>query len=83
LRVLTTIVLTTGAALMIGHLLGGPEPDMRTAVAIASAARNPGLALLVTTLNAGPPQVGATVLAYLAVSLLAIVPYGAWRRHAG
>jgi BASS family bile acid:Na+ symporter len=83
LRVLAAIVLITGAALMIGHWLGGPEPAMRTTVAIASASRNPGLALLVATLNAGPPQVSATVLAYLAVSLLTIVLYGAWRRHAG
>ncbi|HTO50362.1 MAG TPA: hypothetical protein VML91_22200 [Burkholderiales bacterium] len=82
-RVAGAIALTTGAALAVGHLLGGPEPATRTAVAITSAARNPGLALLVATLNAAAPEIKATVLAYLVVSVFAIVPYVVWRRHAG
>jgi len=82
LRVLATIVLMTAASLTVGHLLGGPEPAMRTAVAITSAARNPGLALLVATLNAAPPQINATILAYLLVSVFAIVPYIVWRHRA-
>jgi BASS family bile acid:Na+ symporter len=81
--VLAAILLLTGAALTVGHLLGGPDPAMRTAVAISSAARNAGLALLVATLNAAPPQITATILAYLVVSVIAIVPYVAWRRRAG
>jgi BASS family bile acid:Na+ symporter len=82
-RVIAAITLTTCAALGVGHFLGGSEPTTRTAVAIASAARNPGLALLVATLNAAAPAVKATVLAYLAVSVFAIVPYVVWRRLAG
>jgi predicted Na+-dependent transporter len=82
-RVLAAILLLTGAALTVGHLQGGPDPAMRTAVAISSAARNAGLALLVATLNAAPPQITATILAYLVVSVIAIVPYVAWRRRAG
>lgn len=65
----------------VGHLLGGPDPATRTAVAISSAARNPGLALLVATLNAAPPEVTATILAYLIVSALTLIPYVAWRRR--
>ncbi|MCL4798092.1 MAG: hypothetical protein KJ025_00790 [Burkholderiales bacterium] len=82
LRVAAAIVLTTAAALGLGHALGGPEPATRTAVAITSAARNPGLALLVATLNSAPPAVKTTVLAYLVISVFAIVPYVVWRRHA-
>jgi BASS family bile acid:Na+ symporter len=82
-RVVAAIALTTGAALAAGHLLGGPEPATRTAVAITSAARNPGLALLVATLNAAAPAIQATILAYLVVSVFAIVPYVVWRRRAG
>jgi BASS family bile acid:Na+ symporter len=82
-RVLTAIALTTVAALAVGHWLGGPDPAVRTAVAISSAARNAGLALLVTAVNNAPPAVKATVLAYLAVSVFAIVPYVVWRRHVG
>jgi BASS family bile acid:Na+ symporter len=80
-RVLAAIALTTVASLSVGHLFGGPEPAMRTAVAISSAARNPGLALLVATQNQAPPAVVATILAYLVVSVFTIGPYVAWRRH--
>jgi BASS family bile acid:Na+ symporter len=82
LRGTAAIVLTTGGALAVGHLLGGPDPATRTAVAIISAARNPGLALLVATLNRAPPEITATILAYLLISVLAIVPYVIGRRRA-
>jgi BASS family bile acid:Na+ symporter len=82
-HVLGAIALTTLAALAVGHLLGGPEPAMRTAVAITSAARNPGLALLVATQNQAPPAIVATILAYLVVSVVTIGPYVAWRRWRG
>jgi len=80
-RVAAAIATTTALALAAGHLLGGPESGTRTATAICSAARNPGLALLVATLNAAPPAVTATVLAYLVVSALVAVPYVIWRRR--
>jgi predicted Na+-dependent transporter len=82
-RVLTAAALITGAALAVGHLLGGPEPATRTAVAITSAARNPGLALLVAAVNAAAPGVNAAILAYLVVSVLVVVPYVAWRGRMG
>ncbi|HEX7271415.1 MAG TPA: hypothetical protein VF420_04600 [Casimicrobiaceae bacterium] len=81
-RVWPAIVLMTVAALAIGHLLGGPDPATRTAVAISSALRNPGLALLVATLNAAPPTITGVVLAYVLVSALLVVPYIVWRRRA-
>jgi BASS family bile acid:Na+ symporter len=74
---------TTIAALAAGHLLGGPQRETRAAVAIVSAARNPGLALLVATLNQAEPRVIATILAYLVVSILLVTAYVAWRRRAG
>ncbi|HEU4353264.1 MAG TPA: bile acid:sodium symporter [Burkholderiales bacterium] len=79
---IAAMVLTTAAALAAGHLLGGPAPTTRTAVAITSAARNPSLALLVATINQASPAIIATVLAYVLVSLLAITPYAAWRHRA-
>lgn len=82
-RVAGAIATTTLLALGVGHLLGGPEPATRTATAICSAARNPGLALLVATLNAASPAIIATVLAYVAVSALVITPYAIWRARIG
>ena len=81
-RVAVAIVIVTVFAVGVGHLLGGPEPATRTAVAITSAARNPGLALLVAALNRAPPEITATILAYLLVSAATLIPYVAWRRRA-
>jgi bile acid:Na+ symporter, BASS family len=81
-RVWPAIVLTTLGAIAIGHWLGGPEPATRTAVAISSALRNPGLALLVAAFNRAPPAITGTVLAYVLVTALVVLPYMAWRRRA-
>jgi BASS family bile acid:Na+ symporter len=81
-RIALAIAIVTALALTVGHLLGGPDPATRTAVAVSSAARNPGLALLVATLNNAPPEVGKTVLAYLLVSAVILIPYLAWRKRA-
>jgi len=75
------IVLLTALALAIGHLLGGPDPGTRTSIAISSALRNPGLALLVATLNNAAPAVTRTVLAYLVIAALTVVPYALWRHR--
>jgi BASS family bile acid:Na+ symporter len=80
-RLLATSAAIAALALAAGHLLGGPDPDTRTAVAIASAARNPGLALLVATLNPAPPEVSAAIMAHLLVSALVIAPYAIWRQR--
>ena len=81
-RAALAIVLVTALALAVGHMLGGPEPATRTATAICSAARNPGLALLVATLNHAPPAITATALAYLLIAAVTLIPYIAWRRRA-
>jgi bile acid:Na+ symporter, BASS family len=83
LRVTLAIAVVTLLAAGVGHLLGGPAPATRTSTAIASAARNPGLALLVATLNNAPPAIIATILAYLVIAPLALIPYVMWRKRAG
>lgn len=80
-RASLAIVTITLLALACGHLLGGPDPTTRTATAVASAARNPGLALLVASLNKAQPAVMATVLAYLVICALTVLPYVIWRRR--
>ena len=71
----------TLAALAIGHALGGPSRETRTAVAISSALRNPGLALLVATSNGAPPEVSATIFAYLIWAAVTVTVYVAARRR--
>ena len=74
-RLALASALITVCALAIGHALGGPDRETRVTVAVGSAARNPGLALLVAQLNPTSPEVGAAVMTHLLVSALTITPY--------
>ena len=63
--------------LLIGHILGGPDPGNRTALASATVSRHPAIALLVAS-GAFPDNDGTvigTVLLYLLASLLLAIPY--------
>jgi BASS family bile acid:Na+ symporter len=71
---------------MAGHWLGGPDSDDRTALAIASSMRHPGVALAIARLNfPEEPLVPAAVILFLLINVIVTLPYGAWRRkaHAG
>jgi BASS family bile acid:Na+ symporter len=93
-----TIVSLTGDGTMIalaafvlvglagGHLLGGPDPEDRTVLALSTASRHPGVALAIAHASFPEQQlVLAAVLLYLLVSAIVSLPYLAWsqRRHAG
>jgi BASS family bile acid:Na+ symporter len=70
--------------LAAGLLLGGPNPEHRTDLALASACRHPGIAIGLATLNlAGEKSVPAVVLLYLLVSTIAGIPFIAWRKKVG
>jgi len=73
------VVLAAVAAILLGHLMGGPRPSTRTALAIACAVRNPGIALLVVQLNFPGRGAGAVVLTYVLVSAVLLAMYGKWR----
>jgi predicted Na+-dependent transporter len=66
---------TTLAALAAGHLLGGPLPDTRHAVAVAGALRNVGLALLVATANHVLSAVQAVIINYMLVAAVVVTLY--------
>jgi bile acid:Na+ symporter, BASS family len=68
-----------GTGLLIGHLLGGPEPGERVVLAIATASRHPGIALVVAQ-SAFPTQteVLPALLSYLLVESLVSVAYVRW-----
>jgi len=72
--------------LAVGHLLGGPDPDDRTVLALSTATRHPGVALGIASANApGNKLVFAAVLLYLIVNAIVMIPYLNWRKrhHAG
>ena len=72
------------AGLVVGHLLGGPDPDDRTVLALATASRHPGIALLIAQINY--PQetaLAAAVLIFLVTNAVLTAPYVFWRKRIG
>lgn len=71
-----------GTGLLVGHLLGGPERETRAVLAIATASRHPGIALVVAQ-SAFPEQtmVLPAVLGYLIVESLVSLAYVRWLRR--
>jgi BASS family bile acid:Na+ symporter len=74
------IVAMTAAELEVGHVLGGPDPDNRTTLAVACATRFPALALLVASLNFPNGKPLPIVVSYLLVSAVTVIPYMRWRK---
>jgi len=68
--------------LLVGHLLGGPDEGNRGALAVATASRHPGVAIVVATAMRpdAAPQIVALVLLYLLVSVILTIPYMRWRK---
>jgi BASS family bile acid:Na+ symporter len=80
--VVAAIVLS-GIGLLVGHLLGGPDPENRTVLALATASRHPGVALVagISASAQAPRLVTAAVLLAFVVSVVVSAPYVAWRRR--
>jgi BASS family bile acid:Na+ symporter len=72
-------------ALALGTAFAGRDADVRPAAAIAAAMRNPGLALVIATVNRTPPDVTAAVVGYalgLGATIVAYLQWHKWRRAA-
>lgn len=65
-------------ALAIGHLMGGPDPGDRTALAVSCATRHVGVAVLAASAVPGP-KTAAFVLAYVVTAGIASAAYLRWR----
>jgi BASS family bile acid:Na+ symporter len=69
--------------LIVGHLLGGPDPRDRVVLALATASRHPGVALAIAAANfPQETRVMGAILLYLLISLIVSIAYLAWRRRA-
>jgi BASS family bile acid:Na+ symporter len=75
------VVLMVGMSLAIGDLLGGAVPDERAALAVASIARNVGLALFITVLNRVEQAVLPTLVSYMILGAIVAVPYSGWSKR--
>jgi bile acid:Na+ symporter, BASS family len=75
--------LFVGAGLLVGHLLGGPAPEDRTVLGLATACRHPGLAAALAGAVA-PDQklIVAAVVMTAMVGAIATIPYVKARKKA-
>ncbi|GAB3766427.1 hypothetical protein GCM10028796_25620 [Ramlibacter monticola] len=76
---LVAIIVFTLAGLAIGHLLGGPDPDERTVLALSTCTRHPAVAIAVLHAEPDRASVLAAVLLVLLVGGIATGPYVKWR----
>jgi BASS family bile acid:Na+ symporter len=71
-------VALTVCALAVGAAFAWRDADVRPAAAVAAAMRNPGLALVIATVNHAPPGVTAAVIGYalgLGATMVAFVQW--------
>jgi BASS family bile acid:Na+ symporter len=62
--------------ILLGHVLGGPDPDNRTVLALASGTRHPGVAIAIASVTFPEERaVVAVVLWHLIVSAVVAIPY--------
>jgi bile acid:Na+ symporter, BASS family len=69
-------VLAALGSVVIGHLAGGPEPEMRAVDAVAATMRFPALALVLAAAVPRGHLLIPVVVAYVVASLLAVAAYG-------
>ena len=77
---LVAMILFVVAGLAVGHVLGGPDQDKATVLAIATASRHPAIALSIATTNFPEGHFGATILLFAVLSAIACLPYINWQR---
>lgn len=74
-----TLFALVGAA--AGYFLGGPDPKERTVLALATAARHPGIAIALASANVDETlkkTVAAAVILYLIISTIVVAPFLKW-----
>jgi BASS family bile acid:Na+ symporter len=68
--------------LSAGYLLGGPERENRTALAMATASRHPGIAVAIAQANFPEQKLAmAAVLLYLLVNAVVSIPFSMWTKR--
>jgi BASS family bile acid:Na+ symporter len=79
---LIALVCFTLIGLAVGHFLGGPDPGNRTALALATCSRHPGMALTIASLNFPDQKAAfmAVIILHLVVGAVVSIPYLRWRR---
>jgi bile acid:Na+ symporter, BASS family len=69
------------AGLLVGHLMGGPDPEHSVVLALSSACRHPAIALTIASSNFPDQHFAGTILLFLIVNALVGIPYLAWHKR--
>ena len=72
------VLLMASFAIAFGHTFGGKRADRRSGLAIATVARNLGLALYIAELSPASVAAIPTILTYALVGILLALPYSNW-----
>lgn len=80
-RSYAAVVLSAAGAVAVGHIMSPKEPGMRTALAVETAMRNPGLALLIATLNFPQARPLPILVPIAIVSSLVVTVYANWQNR--
>ncbi len=75
------MVVFVAAGLLVGHVLGGPDPEHSLVLALSSACRHPAIALSIASANFPDEHFAGTILLYLIVSAFVGMAYVAWHRR--
>jgi BASS family bile acid:Na+ symporter len=75
------IVAFVVVGLLVGHALGGPDPEHAAVLALSTACRHPAIALAVASTNYPDEHFGGIILLYLIVNVLVAIPYLRWSRQ--
>jgi hypothetical protein len=71
----------TLCALLVGQTFAGRDAAVRPAGALAAGMRNPGLALVIATVNKAPPGVAAAIIGYTVGMALVVIAYLRWQKR--
>jgi BASS family bile acid:Na+ symporter len=74
-------VAMTLCALLVGQAFAGSDSAVRPAAALAAGMRNPGLAIVIATVNHAQPGVMAAIIGYTLGMALVVLAYLRWRRR--
>jgi BASS family bile acid:Na+ symporter len=75
---IVVIMITVAAGLAAGHLLGGPEPADREALAFAAATRHPGIAAMIARENFQDHKLVPVLILFLLTGVVVSAVYRAW-----
>jgi BASS family bile acid:Na+ symporter len=75
------LVVFIAVGLTVGHLLGGPEPEHSTVLAMSTACRHPAIALTIAAAAFPQERFAGTIILYVLLNTVLWMAYAAWQRR--